>query len=68
MTSRRECGKFWSWWNERVQRVVRWAGGCREGKREDAQGVGRGGQAGGEVVVVVWDVHQVASCLLGGGS
>ena len=29
---------------------------------------GGGGQVGGEVVVVVWDVHQVASCLLGGGS
>ena len=42
---------------------------CRERERGDAQGVGRGGQVGGEVVVVVvWDVHQVASCLLGGGS
>ena len=49
--------------------VVRQAGGCREDKRGNAQGVGRGGQEGGEAVVVaaVWDVDWVASCLLEGG-
>ena len=37
--------------------------------REDAQGVERGGQVegGAAVVAVVWDVHQVESCLREGG-